>query len=702
MVRNALIVALSLGAFGALCLATRSLLVFSRTGPQIREEIRRHYLGYTALSLLRLTAWSALLIAWLAALPMLSVGAWAYSRDLTVSWTEWSLAGIAGIVAISVLQFCSQLLHLPSGIMMSSNYNMTRFHWLWDRLSVSRIRWLRVVLAGLLGYPLAQAFWVAGGGHWVELGTVAAFTLLLYGPLVYAWWPVRAPTRRVQQSGRRDGTPNIVLIGCDTLRVDRLGICGYPRNTTPFLDVFARRGTVFSNCYTPLARTAPSLASLLTGTWPTAHRVRSNYVDAREADLPFPALPHLLKKSGYQTVAIGDWAGSDLKKLSFGFDICDLPEDQWNMRYLIRQGPKDVRLFLSLFTHNRFGKQFLPEIYYLAGIPLTQALGAKTREWISRLAGMERPFFLNVFMATTHPPFGSEYPYYSMYSDPSYRGPSKFAMARLAEPEDIIRSQKEPKEAFDLEQVLDLYDGCVRRFDDEVREIVRHLEVCGLGRNTIIGVYSDHGMEFFEHGTWGQGNSVLGEASSKVPLILTGPGISTRGLDDRIVRTVDLVPTLLELCGLPVPEHVQGTSLTAYLAGGDHDLDLPAFFETGIWLAPPPGMDPDHIRYPELLDLLEIRDKSVGTLALKRDFIALVDSARDRMIRRGRWKLIRLALRSGPAYRLYDIVNDPNSTTDVAERYPQVASALRHELDAWGRETSAPRPSDETIGAAYN
>ncbi|MEJ2688085.1 MAG: hypothetical protein P8124_13005 [Gammaproteobacteria bacterium] len=173
-------------------------------------------------------------------------------------------------------------------------------------------------------------------------------------------------------------------------------------------------------------------------------------------------------------------------------------------------------------------------------------------------------------------------------------------------------------------------------------------------------------------------------------------------MDDRIVRTVDLVPTLLKLCGLPVPEHVQGESLTTYLAGDDRDLDLPAFFETGVWLAPPPGMDPDHIRYPELLDLLEIRDKSVGTLALKRDFVPLIDSARDRMIRQGRWKLVRLALRSGPMYRLYDMVKDPNATVDVAAQFPQVVVALRQELDAWGQEWPAPGLSQDSVGAVLN
>ncbi|MGA7802288.1 MAG: sulfatase [Gammaproteobacteria bacterium] len=700
MVFKALIVAMLLGSVGAAGLTARSILVFSRTGPQIREEIRRYYLGYTALALLRLAGWSALIIAWMASLAMLSFGAWTFAAGVSASWAEWMVVGLGGIVVISGLQFCGHLLHLPSSIMMSSNYNMTRFYRLWRRLSVSGIRWVQLALAAVLLYPLVVGLWTAAaGGHSLPLGALCGFTALLYGPVVYVWWPVRAPV--VKAPDRSEGTaPNVLLIGCDTLRADRLGISGYARNTTPFLDVFARRGTAFRNCYTPLARTAPSLASLLTGTWPSAHGIRTNYVDAEEVQLPHPALPQILKQQGYRTIAVGDWAGSDLQKLSFGFDVCDLPEDQWNMRYLIRQGPKDVRLFLSLFTHNRFGKRFLPELYYLAGVPLTRELGATTRAWISRLAGAGEPFFLNVFMATAHPPFGSEYPYYSMFTSPDYRGPSKFAMARLAQPEDIIRSQKEPKEAFDLEQVLDLYDGCVRRFDDEVRQIVQHLEACDLARDTIVVVYSDHGMEFFEHGTWGQGNSVRGEASSKVPLIVVGPGIQERGADDRLVRTVDLAPTLLELCGLPVAKHIQGCSLVSYLDGHSADQNLPAFFETGIWLAPPPGMHPDHIRYPELLDLLEIRDKRVGTLALKREFAQLIDAARDRMVRRGNWKLIRLALQGGPLYQLFDVQKDPDLTTDISEQFPEVTAALRREMDEWlGAGSPRPAPPPDSDGA---
>jgi hypothetical protein len=88
-----------------------------------------------------------------------------------------------------------------------------------------------------------------------------------------------------------------------------------------------------------------------------------------------------------------------------------------------------LRLFLSLFTHNRFGKHVLPELYYLAGVPLTRLVGRDARSLLSEMASAENPFFLNVFVSTTHPPFGSEYPYYTLWAERNYAGESKFVMA---------------------------------------------------------------------------------------------------------------------------------------------------------------------------------------------------------------------------------------------------------------------------------
>src|SRR5205807_750868 len=152
----------------------------------------------------------------------------------------------------------------------------------------------------------------------------------------------------------------------------------------PNIEQLAARGASFPNCYVPCARTAPSLISMFSGTWPHTHGVRDNFVAGTDTRLPVNMLPERLRDEGYRTASVSDWCGADLGKFSFGFDITDVPADQWNLRYLIRQGPKDLRLLLSLFCHNRFGRCILPEIYYLGGVPQTTPVGVRTRELISR------------------------------------------------------------------------------------------------------------------------------------------------------------------------------------------------------------------------------------------------------------------------------------------------------------------------------
>ncbi|MBS0330677.1 MAG: sulfatase, partial [Proteobacteria bacterium] len=383
---------------------------------------------------------------------------------------------------------------------------------------------------------MAASWQLAKENRMATLMALWAATLFFAGTIVWAGWQSEARAPRKRSARTSDSQPNILMIGSDTLRADRLGALGYRRMLTPHIDRLGERGALFANCYVPCARTAPSLISMLTGTWPHTHGIRDNYADHEATRLNVDALPVWLKQAGYRTAAISDWCGADMGKFSFGFDYADLPEDQWNLKYLIRQGPKDLRLFVSLFVHNRLGRLLLPEVYYLGGVPLTQPLGKRARRLVSRLAESAQPFFLNVFYSTTHPPFASEWPWYTRFADPDYAGESKFAMARLTDPFEIIRRQGAPREEFDLDQIIDLYDGCVAEFDDEVGKMLAHLEVCGLADNTIIVVYSDHGMEFFEHDTWGQGNSAVGDFSPRIPLVIRAPGRPARGTVDQVVR----------------------------------------------------------------------------------------------------------------------------------------------------------------------
>jgi arylsulfatase A-like enzyme/glycosyltransferase involved in cell wall biosynthesis len=668
-------------ALGTLGLLAKSLSDFSQTGPRIREEILAYYRRYTLFALARLTLWAFAIMVFMG-----GAGVLLYFMISTITQTAWSfwlatVAAALGILGAFMLQFIRKLRFNPGLLVASMHYRMSRLYGLWQWLSLERIVWLQTLFAGTVALLCFAATWqLAKENRTGDLIALWAATLFFIGTITWAGRQPEARPPRKQPARSAGAQPNILMIGSDTLRADRLGGLGYHRALTPNIDQLAASGALFSSCYVPCARTAPSLISMLTGTWPHTHGIRDNFVPDQDTRLKVDALPQLLKTQGYRTAAMSDWCGGDMGKFSLGFDYTDLPEDQWNLKYLIRQGPKDLRLFVSLFTHNRLGRMLLPEIYYLGGVPLTQPLGKRARRLVSRLAESAQPFFLNVFYSTTHPPFASEWPWYTRFSDPAYAGESKFAMARLTDPFDILRRQGAPKEEFDLDQIIDLYDGSVAEFDDEVGKMLAHLESCGLADNTIIVVYSDHGMEFFEHDSWGQGNSAVGESSPRIPLVIRDPRLPASGKIDDVVRSIDLAPTLLELVNVPPVAGMDGVSLVGCLTEGGACPELDAFNETGIWIADIPGLPDGHLRYPDLLGLMEVPDRTSGTLAIKNEYCKAILAAKDRMIRQGRWKLVYQPLESGYVLRLFDLETDSACKQDVSAQHPEVKVELWERL----------------------
>lgn len=681
LVMEGLAVAAGVAALCVVALLLKSVLNFSRTGPQLKSEILRYYLPYSLYALSRLGFWTFVLCLLMALAGVTFYSFLAAALDFSFHRGVAAAFGLLGVAIVTGLQFCRHLLYIPGSIEASSNYRTSRFYPLWAWLTPSRIEaaWYALLLA-FAGAAIAGGVRAGLEGQMeYGLGLLAAAAAFLI-PVVL-WHAGKEP--RPVRAGAAAERPNILMIGADSLRADRLGVNGNPRGLTPTLDALAKRGVLLQQCFVPCARTAPSLASMLSGRWPHGHGIRDNFSTVDEADLGRAPLPHVLQAHGYRTIAVSDWCGSDLGKFPFGFGEIDLPQDQWNIRYLIRQGPKDIRLFLSLFTHNDFGHRFLPELYYLAGVPMTSELGRRTRGAISRCAREGNPFFLNVFMSATHAPFGSEYPYYTLYASKAYSGCSKFVMSGLNEPFEVIQRQKQGKEFFDLEQVLNLYDGCVSNFDNEVARTLDHLDQCGLTDNTIVVIYSDHGMEFFERKTWGQGNSVIVDDSSRIPLIIADPRRPNGRAINHTVRSVDLAPTLLDLVGLPIPNEMQGVSLKRCIDGEIDDPGLAAFAETGIWVTRVPSMEEDHIAYPDLPDLLEIPDKRDGTMAIKADYRDLIVSAKDRMVRTDRWKLVHLPMNEGVSRRLFDLDNDPTCLNDVSAIYPEAMAEMSALLEKW-------------------
>lgn len=686
--------ALTAAALGTALAAVRSLLDYSRTGPRLPAEVIARFRADAIVALSRLLAHAFFLLLVLAGPGLLVYGAAAYLGAWSASFWGALLAALLSIAAAVGLQFLRHLVWLPANIAASYAYRLSRLYRLWKGLSPGRLRVLTTLLVAppLVGSLGALAMALARG----DGAGVLAFggTLLLYW-LAAAWLaPVEARPVRAKCAQQ---SPNLLLIGSDTLRWDRV-LSSRPAELAPTLTRLVAEGTALTNCYVPIARTAPSLMAMLTGCWPQRLGIHDNFVPDEVTHLAVDTLPRVLARHGWHTLALSDWCGADLGKFDLGFAHADVPEDQWNIRLFLRQGPKDLRLFLSLFARNRYGRYFLPEIYYLGGVPQTDALGREARHLLSELAARGQPFLLDVFFSTTHGPFGSEYPWYTRYADPAYEGESKFVMARLTDPWEIIARQAEPREAFDLDQILALYDGCVARFDHEVGRILAHLESCGLAENTLVVLYSDHGMEFFEHGSWGQGNSVVSEASNRIPVVLRGPGVSRGVRIDTPLSSIDIAPTLLEAVGLTPPEAWDGRSIWPWLRGEADNDPRDVFFETGIWLTPPPGMPPEHRRCPPLSDILTVRNPATGTLSLAPEWEGEVYAAKDRALRRGRWKLVCQPLTHGHLLKLFDLETDPACQVDVASAYPQTVRELwlrlqpliGHEI---GRCYEAPAPT---------
>lgn len=680
-----LLSALGIAAALAASLLARSMMHFSRTGPQLRNEILRHCFNYSLYALARQFSWVFLISLAMSMVGIALVVSLASLSGVAAPIGITLAAALTANLAISTLQFCRHLLHIPGSIEASSNYRTSRFHGLWMRLSPTLIRQLdHLALLLLLATALGGVLAAVGRANWTD-----AWGILLINIAVGLFALLLQEEQEAKAVAARKHTgslPNLLLIGSDSLRVDRLQ-GNQKRKPTPYLDALIERSIWLRQCFVPCARTAPSLASLLTSRWPHQHGIRDNFVALDEVDIGPSPLPVWLSKHGYRTLAISDWCGSDLGKFPFGFEEVDLPEDQWNIRYLLRQGPKDIRLFLTLFTHNAFGRTFLPELHYLAGIPMTKVLGRRARQAISTCAKQtETPFFINVFMSSTHAPFGSEYPYYALYSNAAYSGDSKFVMGGLTEPFEVVERQGQGKAAFDFDQILNLYDGCVSAFDTEVGRILEHLDACGLANNTLVVIYSDHGMEFFERETWGQGNSVIIDEGSLIPLIIYNPYKPGRVDVHCVTRSIDIAPTLLEMLTIPIPEDMQGCSLVPSFSTMNPASEHLAYAETGVWFTWVPSLEEGHLHYPDLPELLEVSDKASGTITFKPAMKTLIVEAKDRMIRTDKWKLVRQPMEHGAEYKLFDILQDPLCLHDVAAANLDVVSELTDVLSNFLRD----------------
>jgi len=334
--------------------------------------------------------------------------------------------------------------------------------------------------------------------------------------------------------------PNLILVSLDTLRADHLSAYGDDRDTSPSFDRFAKQSTLFANALSQAPKTAPSHMTLMTGLYPEAHRVENRFAGTEEwsgrLSPDLPTLAEILKASGYRTLA-RTGGGNVQGDLGFdrGFDSYESP--LLDAEQLLRSALADVEA----------------------------------------LAGRPEPFFVFFHTYALHSPYLPPPAYRDRYADPAYRG------AISSDPEALTGGSRdytdlhrqfwkrvERASPADRHRLVDLYDASIRYVDDQLGRFLDGVERTGAAGRTIVVILSDHGEEFGEHG--GFEHDVLWQELLHVPLLIhvpkeLRPGWTHRRIPES-VGLVDVLPTLLDLLSIPIPDHVQGRSLVPLVETG--------------------------------------------------------------------------------------------------------------------------------------
>jgi len=321
--------------------------------------------------------------------------------------------------------------------------------------------------------------------------------------------------------GRRDDRTNVLFIIVDTLRADRLGCYGYEQIYTPYIDGLAANGVRFEGVVTTAPVTAPSVATLITSTYPPFHGVRDN--DFFVLNPEIPTLASVFREAGYAT---GGIVGSVVLDERFGFaEGFDYYDDDMSGEFRVYEGSRASQQEQLRGTQRR-----------------AEDVTRAALEWLEEV-GRKRAFFCMVHYFDPH-----------MIYDP----PPPFSERYFTSP----------------------YDGEVAYTDSQIGVLLNGMKELDLDQNTLIVFVSDHGEGLGDHGEGAHG-FFLYEPTVIVPLIFSFPGMLPSGIiQSGRIRTADVMPTILELLELPVPKTVQGESAARAVRGIEGVPVRDAYLET--------------------------------------------------------------------------------------------------------------------------
>ena len=440
---------------------------------------------------------------------------------------------------------------------------------------------------------------------------------------------------------------NVIFIHADTLRRDHLQFHGYERETAPVLAKMIENGVLFSDNISPGSWTKVSTPSIVTSLYPTAHTV-ANFPDRLPASAT--TIAEIYREAGYATVCYSSV------------------------------------MFTGKFTNLHQGYDELHEFGSLQG-----GMPKSAREYVDRLSGWidrhpETPFFAYLHVFDPHSPFEPRSPYNTLWADPAGRQSQLARIAKLKpHTTDFFYTQQlgkrdEIEEAgVDPEALIsyhkDWYDGSIRGMDAEIGRLLERLRSHDLLEDTLIVLFSDHGEEFLEHDGVFHGQSVYGDQTN-VPLLFYWPETLPGGLVvGETVRSIDIMPTTLELSRLPGPETMQGRSLLplimAAAEAGATDNVREAAIEMGWRIEP---------AVSENVTVGEDKLRATGLLS-------------------GEWRLIHNTFipedDERPEYELFNHEQDPLNLENLAADRPDIVEQLKAELADWRESVKSSQLSRE-------
>ncbi|QDV86026.1 Arylsulfatase [Stieleria magnilauensis] len=504
--------------------------------------------------------------------------------------------------------------------------------------------------------------------------------------------------------------PNVLFIAIDDLRPE-LGCYGSEIAVSPNLDALANDGLLFNRAYCQQAICRPSRASLMTGARPETTGLFHNYVSLRELQPDIVTLPQHFIAHGYETAYCGkifhqgdtdeenSWSRSPVKWIK-GIEKpvggYALPENNKiksdNMKEMLAKYGEAARRGLG--SGPAYENADVPDTAYGDGYNTRLAI-----ETMKQMAKADKPFFLGLGFKKPHLNWTAPKRYWDLYD------PDKIPMAAHSDaPEGGaamgLHASFELRTRAGIPKIGPLgpelsrtlkhaYLACVSYVDAQVGLMVRALEDAGVRDNTIIIVWGDHGWHLGDLGVWGKATNY--EIATRVPLMIWTPGMKSRGKPtDALVELVDMYPTLCELAGLPIPDHVEGHSFVPLLDDPDRAWKKAAFSQypnpaLREWAANPLSQGMRETWFGPLIR--EVESRIIEQMGDTWDRELFEQHLMGYTMRTDRYRLVVWRDHRNPQadpvfVELFDHQSDPGETKNVALDNPNVVARLTQQLDA--------------------